>query len=327
MKRPSEKIITNVLNNVASKKDAELVITWFKTNEGLAYLKKRIDKEQYNTATLNEDIDFDQTNVYKTINNTIRRKRIYFLTSRVAILVLPLLAIITLFSFLQTQINFFGKTNFTTVSTSNSERVQLMFQDGTQVFINPETNITFPNKFDFFSRKIQLNGEAYFKVAKNTKRPFIINLQNTSIKVLGTSFNVKAYANEPTVAVLLDEGSIVFTSSKNKEHILQPGEQLKYNKTNGIVTISKQLQRVKQRKGIDNIIYFSKDNLKTVLTTLQRSYNTSFVVKDSSAYNYSFTTSFKNAPLQEILNELQKVSPLNFTTINNKVIVKVKSNN
>lgn len=81
-----------------------------------------------------------------------------------------------------------------------------MFQNGTHVYLNPETTITFPKKFGFSKRKITLNGKVYFDVAKNANRPFVVNLGNTSINVLGTSSKVKSYTYEPDIEVILDNG-------------------------------------------------------------------------------------------------------------------------
>lgn len=137
-----------------------------------------------------------------------------------------------------------------------------------------------------------------------------------------------SYKNDENLTIILDEGKIVFTDKNNNKKELKAGKKLKYNKKTGKITISKKHELYNYHKNNDKFIAFDNDDLKTVIQTLNRWYNVSFIVKDDTVYNYSFTTSFKNNSLAEVITELQKLSPLIFTTTtDNKVMVELKNGN
>lgn len=328
MIKPSNHIIKNVLNNKATKQEAEIVAKWFATEEGQEYLKGIMDKEHYHTVNDNNDAEFNQNEILHKINTSIsnRKKRLTIL--KIAVVFIPILIASTVLWYINSKVDLFSTAENKAITTHKGEKNQIIFQDGTQVYINPETTVIFPEKFGFNQRTITLNGEAYFNVAKNQSRPFIIKTEKSSVKVLGTSFLITSYKNDKTLTIILDEGKIAFTDKNNNKKELKTGEKLKYNKKTGKIIISKKHELHTYHKNNDKFIAFDNDSLKTVIQTLNRWYNVPFVVKDTTAYKYSFTTSFKNNSLEEVITELQKLSPLVFTiTEDDKVMVKLKTSN
>lgn len=328
MTKPSRHIIEDVLKNKATPHDAKIVVKWFATQEGQTYLKGIMDKEHYQNTNDSDDANFNQKEILQKINKIINIQKRRFIFNRIAVVLIPLLLLSTTLWYVNTKVDLFGMAKTQTVTTTNGETLQIVFQDGTRAYINPETTITFPEKFGFNKRTITLNGEAYFDVAKNPNRPFVIQAENSLVKVLGTSFLMTSYKSDKSIKVILDEGSITFTNKNKSKKKLKAGEKLKYNKKTGDVTVSKKHEQHQYNKRKDKFIAFDDDNLETVTKTLHRWYGTSFVVKDSTAYDYSFTTSFKNNSLEEVITELQKLSSLTFTqTEGNNVIIKLKNNN
>ncbi|GAA4302317.1 FecR family protein [Aestuariibaculum suncheonense] len=114
------------------------------------------------------------------------------------------------------------------ISTPNGGQFQIVLPDGTKVWLNAETSLTFPVRFSKNERVISLKGEAYFEVYKQGS-PFYVQTKGQTIEVLGTHFNVNAYENEFVLKTTLLEGSVKITSSliesKNQGVILKPGEQ------------------------------------------------------------------------------------------------------
>lgn len=324
MKKPLENIINNVLNNTADKAEAKKVVEWFSTAEGQAYLKKRMDDEHYHKKKQKHQFEFSEEKVHQTIQRSIRKKKNRHITWRVATVLTPLVIMLSVLGYLGLKVGFFEKYDYQTVATQKGKQIQVVLQDGTHIHINPNTSITFPKKFGFSQRKIKLNGEAYFVVSENTNRPFIVDLEDSYVKVLGTSFNIKSYEEDSNIDIVLNEGSILFSTKNNISNLLKEGEKLKYNKRTGKVTISHQLQNKTYDFTKDKVILFDKDNLKTVIRTLSAWYNKSFVVKDTVIYKYSYTSSFKNASLNEIISELEKVSPIIFSQKNDKIYVEIK---
>lgn len=104
----------------------------------------------------------------------------------------------------------------------------LTLSDGSRVWLNSQSKIKYPIIFDDMIREVYLEGEAYFEVAKDSKRPFHVNARNgVNIEVLGTSFNVKCYADENTVETVLEEGSVRMSRGKDAV-ILNPGCKATY---------------------------------------------------------------------------------------------------
>ncbi|MCK7556288.1 FecR domain-containing protein [Chitinophaga sedimenti] len=116
-------------------------------------------------------------------------------------------------------------TAWNTITTPKARQFRIVLPDGTTVWLNAATSLRFPTAFPGGERKVALQGEAYFEVAKNTKQPFRVNLGDTaSVEVLGTDFNINAYTDEPAVRTTLLSGS-VRVRQKQEAIQLQPGQQ------------------------------------------------------------------------------------------------------
>jgi hypothetical protein len=154
-----------------------------------------------------------------------------------------------------------------TISTPLGSEFELLLPDGTKVWLNAGSSITYPTRFSGTYRAIKLLGEAYFDVAKNKDQPFVVDANGTQIKVLGTQFNVHAYQNEETVKTTLVAGAILVKSKK-----LNPGQQAITFPASEKVTISTvDLQEATAwRQGY---FYFADEKLPTVMNTLARWYD------------------------------------------------------
>ncbi|MFV0247723.1 MAG: FecR family protein [Tenacibaculum sp.] len=325
MQKPSEHTINKVLNAKANRQEAGKVALWFTSKQGKLYLEETMDKDYKECELKNFDnIDFKEKKVLANINSKIRQNKKIKTLKKATQLVLPLaLVLLILTLYLQASVDIFNTSKEITFKTAKGKSREIVFQDGTYVLLSPDSKITFPKKFKLRARTIQLEGEAYFKVEKSKWHPFVIDLGSSKIKVLGTSFKVDAYPDNILVKVILNQGSLAFKAKalKGKESILKSGETLRYHKEQNSINISQQDQKLNYTAGKDRLLNFNNDSLKTVLATLNRWHKVNFIVKDTSLYNYTFTTVFKNASLQDILNELQKVASLKFSEAENHITV------
>lgn len=325
MTKFSKNTIEKVLNNKATLYEAKVVADWFTTQEGKAYLKEIMDEEYYSNKEGDYDTSFDKKETLKEINKAINIRKKRFVFGKIAAVLIPFLLLSSVFWYVNTKLDLLGISKMQAISTGNGEKSQIIFQDGTRAYINPETTITFPEKFGFQNRSVVLNGEAYFDIAKNPNRPFIIHAKKSSVKVLGTSFLMTSYKSDENIKIVLDEGRIAFIGKNDAKKELKAGEKLIYNTETGNITVRVKHEQNSYNKEKDKLIIFENDNLKTVVKTLRRWYNVSFVVKDSALYNHSFTTTFKNNSIQEVTSELQKLSGLTFTPINkNRILIWTK---
>jgi ferric-dicitrate binding protein FerR (iron transport regulator) len=326
--RPAEETIKKVLDGLASEKEATCVVAWFSTPEGQAYLSRSMDEDFARLPAGSEEIAVDHPIPFETIYNRIMRririKQIRRICFRAAAVLLPFLLIGGIFFQLNSRVNLFNGVDYDEVYIPKGERVQFLFQDGSKAYINADSKIRYPKQFGLFDRKIFLEGEAYFVVAPNANRPFVVEVEKTSIRVLGTSFNVEAYPEDDHIRVSLDEGKINMISAAKKNNYLNSGERIIYDKATDSCTVIRAVDTKLVSMWKNDVIAFKNASLQEVLKTLNRWYNVSFVVEDPHAYTYSYTFISENTLLEKVLHDLEKIAPVQFTYENNIVKVSIK---
>lgn len=114
--------------------------------------------------------------------------------------------------------------NYNTITTPRGGQYQLILPDGTKVWLNAASSLKFPTAFAGNQRSVELTGEAYFEVTKNTAKPFMVKVNNMQVKVLGTHFNIMAYSDEAAMKTTLLEGAIQLNNG-SKRNLLKPGQQ------------------------------------------------------------------------------------------------------
>ncbi len=208
--------------------------------------------------------------------------------------------------------------SFNTLSTPTGGQYNIILADGTKVYLNAVSSIKYPTQFNGDKRLVELEGEAYFEVAKNKNKPFIVKSEKQSIEVLGTHFNVHAYANESVVKTTLLEGSVA-VSFKNQKSILKPGEES---------NVSDSFTKIKIREvDTDEAIAwkngrfkFDNADLKTVMRQLERWYGIKVEYRgDVSDVRFSGGT-FMNKNLSEVLKVLE-LSNIKFKVEGRTIIV------
>ena len=151
---------------------------WFATEEGNTYLDAVMTREAEYLKAETAEIYVDHTilseKMYHQIQKNISRKQIKRICFRVAAILIPVIFLIGLYLQINSRVDLFGTTEYEEIRVAKGERIQMMFQDGTRVYINSDSWLKYPKKFGLSKREIFLVGEAYFVVAKNKKRPFIV---------------------------------------------------------------------------------------------------------------------------------------------------------
>ena len=144
--------------------------------------------------------------------------------------------------------------------------------DGTKVYLNSGTTLEFPSRFDGKVRSVILKGEAYFDVARNVSKPFVVEVDEMKVKVLGTSFNVNSYVDEPGVYTTLVEGSVAILRDGQPEKKIKPGEQAYYNKGVGTLSIA-EVDVNEFTSWKDGVFYFKDIALEEILRIVSRWYD------------------------------------------------------
>lgn len=328
MKAPKEDDINKVLAGESTPETAREVAAWFSTAEGSLYLESRIDSDFENPVTINDTEtlkdEIPSEEIFKQIQGQINRKRFIRRIGKIAAIFFPFLVLISSLLFLNTRLDLFGELAYEEVYVPKGEEMQIIFQDGSKVYLDSDTRLKYPKKFALGKREVYLNGQGYFEVKSNKTWPFIVNLDGPSIKVLGTSFNVNAYSGDKDIIVRLDEGRIRMNTYSDYTYDLIPGEVLTYNKTDKICLIQKANQPFSKGDWRNNIFYFEDAPLKEVILILNREFDIDFEVMDSSAWDTRYTIEIHSNKLYDILTELQYISPLifNYDQQQNKIFIK-----
>jgi ferric-dicitrate binding protein FerR (iron transport regulator) len=186
-------------------------------------------------------------------------------------------------------------------------RAEVDLPDGSKVWLNAGSRLSYPALFQDNERRVHLDGEGFFKVQKG-KVPFIVENAGPEVKVYGTSFNVNAYANENLVTVALIEGKVSLKTA-GSEQFLKPDQVSYFNKTTKTLAIKEeQLDRFVCWR--DGKFIFRNTPIEAILRMLQREYNVSIDMKDPSLGNYRYNATFQNENLEQILQLLEFSAPV-----------------
>lgn len=238
------------------------------------------------------------------------------------------------------------------ITTKNGSKTNLQLPDGTKVWLNANSKITYDKGYGNKLREVILTGEAYFDVVKNAEKPFVIHTAKMDIKVLGTAFNVKCYPGEKTTETSLIRGSIEVTLKDRLEKImLKPNEKLVINndevadqllnsnssevstarakKDNSIISLSHLTfypvdSIVIETAWTQNKLVFSSETFEEIALKMERWYNVKIDFADEYLKNERLTGNFEKETITEALTAMQLTTAFSFTIKNDKIIIKHK---
>lgn len=199
----------------------------------------------------------------------------------------------------------------------------VVLSDGTKVWMNSGSELSFPTRFGENEREVKLKGEAYFEVESNPRKPFYVCMGKAKVRVLGTVFNVMAYQDDRYMEVALLHGKVSFDIAR-KEYLLVPGEIATCNRLTGETSI---------RKGDVNAIVdwksgrfnFEDMPLEELVIKLKRWYGVDFNFKEESAKQFRFSGAVtKYRSLDYVLNMISKTTNVEFVDKNGKIVVQIK---
>ena len=209
---------------------------------------------------------------------------------------------------------------YNTLSNPRGSRIiSLTLSDGTRVWLNNESELTYPVSFTGNERKVEIKGEAYFEVAKDPKRKFIVSSNDVTTEVLGTHFNVNAYNDEAAIKVTLLEGSVEVKNQNSKVRI-RPSEQARIPDRVSRITVSGATNLDEVMAWKNGRFYFDGADIKTIMRQLSRWYNVDIEYKDEISYTFVAKIN-RDVPVSDLLNLLQLTKLVHFKTENNKIIV------
>lgn len=219
---------------------------------------------------------------------------------------------------------------YNTLTTPSGKEYSLVLPDGSKVWLNAQSSISFPTSFDENERQVTLSGEAYFEVAKvmgvKGNIPFKIKVnsligkdQDVEIEVLGTSFNVNAYDNEPVIQTTLVEGKVRLHSG-GKSADLAPSQQSNiFNNGNNKILSGVNINEILSWK--NGLFHFNKTDIHTILRQFSRWYNIDMVSEELNSHRSFSGKISKKSKLEDVLKILD-LSNIHYSTDGKRLIIK-----
>ncbi len=211
-----------------------------------------------------------------------------------------------------------GDVVYNTLRTPRGGKYQITLPDGTKVWLNAASSLRFPTAFPGRKRLVAVTGEAYFEVAENAEKPFVVSVNGMKVKVLGTHFNIKAYDDEPVIKTTLLEGAVMI--EKGTETLrLSPGQQVTLNKK-GRMLLIKDADISKAIAWKDNLFWFKNNTIQEVMRQIARWYDADVVIKGNIPQHFTGSIS-QNVDVHRVFSILQETGNIHFEVKGHQIIV------
>jgi transmembrane sensor len=207
---------------------------------------------------------------------------------------------------------------YNTLTTPRGGQYQLVLPDGSKVWLNAASGITYPTAFTGKERKVTITGEAYFEVVHNARMPFKVKAGNQTIEDIGTHFDINAYEDEPAMKVSLLEGSVKVVSQAGTTRSLTPGQQAIINST-GVTRIDDKADMEEVMAWKNGQFKFASADIHAVMRQIARWYNIDLEYEKPVTETFYVKTS-RNTPLSTVLRILETTGGVHFA-IDGKMII------
>ena len=215
---------------------------------------------------------------------------------------------------------------YNTLATPRGRQYEVVLPDGTLVLLDAASSIRFPTAFTGKERRVEITGEAYFEVAKNAEMPFVVNVRHSEVQVLGTSFNISAYEDEPLLKTTLLEGSVRFVASpgggqpEGNTRLLRPGQQTQLARDGKIRMVNKiDINEVMAWK--NGLFHFDGQEIQSVMNQLSRWYDIEIVYENKKPVDLFSADIPRSTSLPDLLKALELTRKVKFRMEGKKVVV------
>ncbi|MCT4590418.1 MAG: DUF4974 domain-containing protein [Carboxylicivirga sp.] len=320
MKENISKIIGRKLTGVLHEHERSKIKRWVEGSpENLTNFEKI--EEFWNKATVITD-NVDLTSKFELLQRRIQNYEGQVILKRTNVLWKIAATLFLLISIGSVGLLVKEQSNSSfSLSTARGQKSEAILPDGTKVWLNSETDL-FVSDFTKHERVVKLSGGAYFKVGKDTKRPFKVRLDGAQITVVGTEFNVNAYPNDNKIDATLIEGIVDMEVYNDRTYRMSPGQKVIINKGNQEVKL---ISEGITESGLwrDGVLIFNNDSFKKIMDVLQRQYGVEIVYKLEDFNELHYTGKFNNLELDQILEFINYSLPIKYTK-NDKIYTVVR---
>ncbi len=243
-----------------------------------------------------------------------KKKNIWFYYRQVAAILIPVFA-------LSASLYFFTNPNHTTaqawleINVPDGAHIEFMLPDSTSGWLNSGAKLKYPSEFTQ-QRKVELIGEAFFNVRHIEHSDFTVGVKDMNIKVLGTKFNVAAYANESVTEVVLKEGKVEINGiTKSFNQILKPGEKIAYNNETKSLSI-RNVDTKLYTAWKEGYLIIDNEPLAQAAKKLERWYGAEIMIQDEKLKNLRLKATFKEEQFEEVLRYIAMTTPITYQILN-----------
>lgn len=208
---------------------------------------------------------------------------------------------------------------YNTLSTPKGGEYQVVLADGTKVWLNAASSISYPVAFNGTERHVKLSGEAYFEVAKNKRKPFYVSINNVQVRVLGTHFNIAAYNDESDITTTLLEGSVLVTKNKSQS-LIKPGQQAAINNGSDKIDVSE--ANINNTMAWKNGYFvFDDENIADIMKKVSRWYDVDVEYRGTFNNQKFGGIYYRSKGINELLQYLEKIGSVHFNIEGRRIIV------
>jgi ferric-dicitrate binding protein FerR (iron transport regulator) len=360
----TDSIIRDFLEGKATAEELKLLLKWIKeSKENIRHFNQvcSIWENSGNVADNQNDTEIALRKLNDRIQIVGKESSLeleddrsnQFILLRIAAVALVLIGLTIFLYFGLTKRNIKTiESQYVTAIAPKSQKSQLILADGTKVWLNSGTTLKYKMDYGNVDRKIYLEGEAYFEVAKNPSKPFLVYASNIVVKAIGTSFNVKCYLEDNIIETTLVEGKVQVTKSNNntvnESVYLNPKERAIFNRLDNklVVTTERKVDKDEKDKDLSTYSYIQPKSIQSVISwkneelifenepfeeltkRLERWYNVKIRVLDVKVnQKNSYTGKFvNNESLEQVLKIVSRTTPIKYTFRNGEILIESKNN-
>lgn len=217
------------------------------------------------------------------------------------------------------------QTEWHEIYAALGETREITLSDGTQLWLNSGSRVFYPERFDGRERRIRIDGEVFADVAKDRRHPFVVSASDVEVRVLGTQFSLKSYAENPNIEVALIEGSVAMRAGnpgKSVDYTLTPGDMIRYNRTSGSLETYRIDTETYGSWHSNRNLCFVNQTLGDIATDLERRFNVKIIIEGSELAEAQYYASFiNNESLDRILRALNSNDNMRISRINGTIII------
>lgn len=307
--------IKRFLSGQCSEEDIRLVIRDIQEDKNLNIYNQHLKEGWLDSLNL-ENTEEEEKMYYEESNKLLQRlapKRRTFINLKFAIgIAASILVVLGIIygSFKYQSYNLIQQVAYTEIQTGIGETRSVTLADGTQVTLNVCSKLKYPGQFLEDDRKVELTGQAFFKVAKNEDQPFIVHTNKFDVRVLGTEFDVRAYSQDELLSVNVERGKVQVDMPEAMTRLVA-NEKLVINSLNN--SYYKETESGNVAIWRSGNLLFKKTPLKEVAKELERVYDCKITFKEGQSFDNLISGEHSNKSLESVLESLEYTSSIYYT--------------